>query len=300
MDLKTALNIFLTPLKATTATSYRLVLDPFMNYIGPARPLVDIGPQHIAEYISVIQKRDYAIATRAKHAKTVKTFFNWCVKQGFLEQSPARIWTMPRVPRNITRDKAMTDDELEAILQYLRWKPRHYAVALFLADTGCRISGAASLTIDRLDLDHLRATVIEKGDKERPVIYGEETAEAIRTWLRESPRVKGNFVFSPKGQQINADSISQMLRRACQKVGVRTLSGHSLRHRKGHQLADAHVAPTIAATVLGHSDPGITLKHYYPGDWETAETEMRKLAVKPSKKAKQEGRIIAFPNSRSS
>lgn len=300
MNLETAIAIFLAPLKTTTANSYRYALEPFQRYIGPARPLESIGPQHIAEYATVIQQSDYAVATRLKHAKTVRVFFNWCVKQGLIESSPARIWKMPRVPQAITREKAMTDTELGKLLEYLRWKPRHYATVMFIADTGCRISGAATLKEEHLDLDNLRATVIEKGDKTRLVIYGPATGNAIRAWLIRRPKNAGPYVFSRDGKPFNAKTISQMIRRACQKVGVRTLSGHSLRHRKGHQLADAHVPISIAATALGHSDPNTTLKHYYPADWETAEREMRNLALKPKEMPDAPANIVKFPNSRSS
>ena len=81
------------------------------------------------------------------------------------------------------------------------------------------------------------------------------------------------------------ENVSLIIRRAAQLAGVRVLSSHSLRHRKGHQLADSRIAPSIAATVLGHSDVVITLQHYYPADWESAEQAMRELMTDPAKLA---------------
>ncbi len=41
--------------------------------------------------------------------------------------------------------------------------PRDYALALFLADTGCRVAGVVGLKFGDLDLEHGTAEVFEKG-----------------------------------------------------------------------------------------------------------------------------------------
>ncbi|MCB0079217.1 MAG: hypothetical protein KDD73_17590, partial [Anaerolineales bacterium] len=46
-------------------------------------------------------------------------------------------------------------------------------------------------------------------------------------------------------------------------------------------LADARVAPSIAATALGHTSIQTTLDHYYPGDWESAEKALRETHRAP-------------------
>lgn len=75
------------------------------------------------------------------------------------------------------------------------------------------------------------------------------------------------------------DSLGQLFTRICKRAGIPSYGPHSLRHRKGHQLADAKVNPSTAAMVLGHSDPTITLQHYYPKDWERAKREANNLAT---------------------
>jgi integrase/recombinase XerD len=282
MKLVTAVTLFLNEYRNTeTQTAYASAVLPLMAYLGEDMPIADIKPLNLVSYHQMLQAKPYAPATRRKHVKGIKTFFNFLIRVELLDRSPARAIKTQRIASYISRDKAMTDDELRLVLDCVRWKPRDHALITFLADTGCRAGGAAGLRLKDLDLDNLRATVIEKGEKSRFVAYGDDCAKSITRWLRTrlEKGQHGEYVFSRRGEQLTADTVSQILRRACIRAGVRSLGSHSLRHRKGHQLADARVAPSIAATALGHSDPVITLQHYYPADWATAEMELRKLAI---------------------
>lgn len=282
MKLRDAINLFLDEQRPTTRKSYYYVMINMQEYIGPAKPIDEIKSEHLIEYAQNVRSRDYASATIQKYIKTFKTFFNWLVKMRLLQYSPAQPIKGERLKRNIERSKAMTDEELEKILEFARWKPRDYALVLFLADTGCRASGAAGLTIDDLNLSEHRATVTEKGDKMRLVSYGDESAAAIARWLLQRNASAGVYVFSHNGNRMISGSLSKVVRRLSIKVGIRSLGPHSMRHRKGHQLADAKVAPSVAATALGHDNPTITLEYYYPADWGRAEEELRKLVIKTS------------------
>lgn len=293
MELKQAVNLFLGEYQnASTREAYYYVLIDMMNYMGPARPLTDIGKPTMIQYSQHMANKGWAPATVQKHHKTIKTFFNWLIKLDLLEKSPATVLKQKRLPSCVSREKAMSDEEYARILEYARWKPRDFALILFLGDTGCRIGGAAGLQEQHLDLDQCSGVVTEKGDKKRPVAYGSACAQALRKWLIQRKAGGPNkYVFSHSGKKMTASSLSQVVRRACIKCGIRSIGAHSLRHRKGHQLADAKVAPTVAATALGHSDPTITLKHYYPQDWERAEAALRQLA-QPSE---QPDKIVNFP-----
>ncbi len=289
MKLNAATELFLKSFEnPQTRRAYRSGIELLKQIISPDTPVADIKPMQIILVQQAIEARKWTQATKRKAVKSIKTFFNWLVKYEVLEKSPARAVKTKRLPTYVSRDKAMQERELQKVLDYVFFKPRDYALILFLADTGCRAGGASGLRVDDLDLQKQVATVTEKGNKTRPVIFGPKTANAIRGWLNRRGEVKGSYVFSRDGHQIKPSNISQIVRRACLAVGVRSLGSHSLRHRKGHQLADQHVAPSIAATALGHSDPTITLQHYYPADWESAEREMRQLVVSD----KDDGKVI--------
>ncbi|MCK6581070.1 MAG: tyrosine-type recombinase/integrase [Anaerolineae bacterium] len=290
-SLKQVINLFLgAQQNAETRRTYQKTLHLMRDHLGPARLLTSITPQMLVEFFNtVIYPRDLAPATVQKHIKTIKTFFNWSVNLDILSKSPARAIKGKKLPPAIDRSKAMQDSELAALLDAVTHKPRDYALILWLADTGARRGGAAGLMLADVDFMQNRARVTEKGGVERTVAFGEDCARAIRYWLgyrsMRTKRLKGTYVFSQDGGPMRAENVSLVIRRAAKLAGTRVLSSHTLRHRKGHDLADAHVAPSIAATALGHSDPMITLRYYYPADWDTAEKELRQLMTDPRKLA---------------
>lgn len=309
MKLMNAVKLFLhTYDNPHTKKTYRRTVGDFAKFVGENRPVASLSYDHVMEFDDDLKTRGYAPATLNQRRKNMKTFLAWLIDMRYIDTNLGRIIKTKRQPRRISRDKAMSDDEFRLLHDYFereanrqyhnlgkrkRWNHiRNYAQFLFIADTGCRIGGSASLIHDKLDLLKREALLIEKGEKPHRVTFGHATVIALRRWLLARPICDHDHVFvvqSPKSTEINPihpDTISEEMRRACARlreegVKIRTLSGHSLRHRKGHQLADAGVQPTIAATALGHESVMTTLEHYYPDDWETAREELQKLVEKP-------------------
>jgi integrase/recombinase XerD len=278
--LRAALDLFLGEYdKATTTRAYAGVLLPMADSIGAGRPVNLITAADLHAYCQDVKARTKSAATYQKHIKAIKRFFNWLLSIKEITESPAVTLKQQRLKPGVGKDKAATDEEVELILKVCFGHARNYAIANLIADTGCRAGGVASLRVDNLDLDNLRAVVTEKGDKSRPVWFTEQTAQALREWLIQRPAVKSPWVFcNPDGSPMKSSSVSQVIRRASKDApGCRSLGPHSFRHRKGHQLADAGVAVTIAAKVLGHEDAKITADFYYPHDYERAEEALRSI-----------------------
>jgi integrase len=279
MTLQEAIDLFIGGYKPSTRETYGYPLAYLRDMLGAARPMKDITPAHLTAYF---QTRKSKPATLRRYIKTCKTFFNWAVRLRIIEQSPAEPIKTTKIPHAVDRSKAITDEEVGLLLKACKDSPRDYALVLFLLDTGCRRGGATGLRVGDIDWFRSEANVTEKGDKKRKVLFGEDCRTAIIRWLEfRSVRYKvtGIYVFSFDGEPFLARNISAAFRKACKTAGIRNLGPHSARHRKGHQLADEKVAPTIAATALGHESERTTLAFYYPRDWDTAAAELRKLTT---------------------
>jgi integrase len=285
MKLKNALELFLAVDRARQTTqTYAKFLRPFVLAIGPERPLDIIQPVDIAVFVNDMKERTEIYAdhpkrptvaaglapmTVFKNVKMIKTFFSWCVKQGYLVESPAAFLVNRRPIRPLGMGKAATDEELAAMLDAARYKPRDYALMLLLAQSGCRAGEAAGLRIGSLDLERLIAYVNGKGNLTRPIYFCQEAAEAMDAWLKVRPKVKHDFVFtSTRGHQaLTGESVSDVVRRLSRTVGLsRTLGAHSLRHRVGLIFARMHVAPRVTQHYLGHTNIKTTLEYYQDVD----------------------------------
>jgi len=286
MRLDEAVQLFVdTYDKETTRRTYLLALRAVIDIIGGGRDIEDISTSDLIRVQNYLQKKDLAAATLRQRINSVKTFFNWLYKFEFKKENPGKIIKAKRPRRPQTREKAVTDDELEMLLNFVQYSNRRdYALLLFLADTGCRVGGAAGLRESDIDWEKREATVTEKGDRTRQVKFGKSTAIALRTYLLSRKATSGNFIFSMDGSQIKSSSVSQRIRYICrglrkQGYQIRTISAHAFRHRKGHMLADARIAPSVAATALGHESVLTTLEFYYPDDWESAASVLDELSL---------------------
>lgn len=274
-----------------TQRAYSSCLIPMQEFLGLARPVDTIKPPHLVEYAQHIAQRGLAQATINKIYKSIKTFFNWLIKLELIQTSPARVLKITRRSRYVDKDRAMSDYELNQILDLAKWDKRKYALVLFLADTGCRAGGASALRMDDVRLDLMEATVTEKGDKSRTVWYGDDCRDALRVWFLARKGDKGEYVFTSSGKKTTSAVISQIIRRLCDKAGIKGYGAHSLRHRKGHTMADAGVPATVVATVLGHENPQTTLDYYFPRDQARAAVAARSHAMRTDK---ARVRIIPF------
>lgn len=304
MDLQKAVRLFLGQHKPTTEYAYRHALHPLRDWIGGDHTLASITPALLIEYVNghILKRppgqRPFSPATQRKLVRTIRIFFNWCVKMEMLRRSPARHLELPKENPDLTRDKAMTDAELAALLDYFRQRPypRDYALLVFLRDSGARRGGAAGLRLRDMQWDDLTADVKEKGDLWRKVAYSEGCARAIRHWLMwrgDHYRIKGEYVFSRDGLKPDAQIFTVAFHRACAKLGLRPLGPHTVRHRLGFKLNDAGYSLTVSATVLGNT-PEVMRDYYSPRDWASAETAARALMPGGERDAGKSN-VITFP-----
>lgn len=279
MRLHEALRVFLrADWSPATRQTYAKVLEKFIDGIGSLRSLDLITPEDLDDYVITLRELTVKYAdhpsrptveeplasdTIYKRIKTIKRFFNWCVARGYINESPARFLTNKRPVRPLGQDKAATDHEVSELLAAARFHPRNWAVMLVLVQSGARASEVAGLKISNLHLDEGRATVDGKGDKRRWIYFGPETAEAINAWLQvRPPDATHDYVFTSTrgGGPLNAQAISQITRRLCDKAGLdRSLGAHSLRHFVGMKLARSKVPATVIQQYLGHTNIDTTM-----------------------------------------
>jgi integrase len=144
MKLKEALDLFpLVDRADQTRETYRKFLTRFVVAVGPDRPLDLIRPEDIDAFVLDMRTRQTKYADHPKrptenvrlstttvyrNAKMIKAFFSWCVKRGYIEQSPARFLTNTKPVRPLGQGKAATDSELELLLAGVQFEPRDRAV----------------------------------------------------------------------------------------------------------------------------------------------------------------------------
>lgn len=281
-----------------TNRDYAYRLDKLVAAIGPERDVSHVTPDDLFDYLDALRRSspDLKPSSLAVYVGTWHTFFNWCIQEEYLVRSPVRRIRV-RVPDPEPVDRAIPTSVLNAMLEAVRYHVRNYAILLFLIDTGCRVGGAQSLTLPRLNLDAGQARLFEKGGHWHTAYFGEVTAAAIEAWLKERHPAKHDYVWTTTGKAasaIGAEAISDVVRWAAARIGSPKLwGGHSIRHAVGHAYAEADVPLWITGKKLGHRS-NVTQRYYPSGEKQLKEIT-KAMPLAPLRQATDTGsKIIRF------
>ncbi|HEX8238065.1 MAG TPA: tyrosine-type recombinase/integrase [Abditibacteriaceae bacterium] len=140
------------------------------------------GRKNLTQAVRPITVKDYDVCLRA--------FFDWSVKRGALTETLFKHIDKPRV-RAETK-QPLSQRRVLGLLQAAQSSTqpeRDTAILSFLLDTGCRASELISITLEQLDLESRCCRVLGKGNKHRTLYFGEETAKALRHYLKATKRL---------------------------------------------------------------------------------------------------------------
>jgi len=270
MNLSEAVHLFEYAKRAENASVhtlawYRAKTGLLLDSLGDDRELEAITVHDLRRWLTWLQKeRPRSDVTRASDVRFCRIFFGWCEREGLLPLSPAARLKVPRPPRKEPRH--LTDDELARLLAAARESCAcEYALIRFIADTGCRASGAAGLTLEDLNFGQLRARLYEKGRKERWAYFSLETVHALIRCLTD--RIAGLCPQDPlfvdrAGKPLDRHRIRRIFDRLGKAAGVEPCSPHRLRHSFARRLLANGADLGTVKELMGHTDIQTTYNEY--------------------------------------
>lgn len=213
------------------------------------------------------------------YIRSWRTFFHWCIYQEYAKHNPASRLKKPQLPNE--PPKALARDDLVRLLEVAASNPRNYAIVCFLADTGCRVGGAAHLLCEDLDLDRGRATVREKGrggsHNARIVYMKPRTVQVIRDYLAVRSG-KHERLFQGGQGNLTEGGFNQLLKRLAKKAGITgRCNPHAFRHGFARGALNNGADLATLSELLGHSSVMVTAKFY--ARWADEELAKKHHAV---------------------
>ena len=243
--------------------------------------LEHVERRHIRAYLVKMQEAGNSPYTIDQHRRTINTFFNWCVKQGYLDSNPMALVRKPTLPKK--RVPRLSLEQFRRLLELVKTETGHpvrnYAIVLLLGDSGLRLGEVERLNIEDVHLDELYVRVLGKGNKERLVPISQHTARAIRKWLEIRPECDSEALFVVEHQgaykRISGNTIRLMLHRLRDKLGVPKLSPHLLRHTFANIFLRENGDLRALQEILGHADVNTTAMIYTEPDIEDLKAKHR-------------------------
>jgi integrase/recombinase XerC len=263
-------------LSPATVVAYRRDLSQLAAFLRRAhRDLPGAGIDDLRRFLAQLTSLGYARASIARRVGAIHTFYRWAVSSGAVAEDPAALLGRPKVISRLpvvlrvaeaaalveAPDAAEDASEIESAVAL-----RDRAILELMYGSGLRVSEVAGVTVDRVDLDRGRVTVVGKGDKEREVPLGDPARRAVVAWLTVrsvlAPEQGDELFMNRRGRPIGPRDI----RRLVGRYGRAALSGrrvtpHTLRHSFATHLLEGGADIRAVQEMLGHASV-VTTQRY--------------------------------------
>lgn len=254
-------------LSVNTCRAYRRDLDAFHAFCKETsiKDWVQLKAGVVRQYVGLLHRRGYGGHSIQRNLSALRSFCDFLIKEGVLQQNPAKGVSAPRAARrlpkvlDVDRVSALLDGDVDNPLEI-----RDQAMFELMYSSGLRVSELAGLDRHDLDLREGMVSVTGKGAKQRLVPVGNRAIAAIERWLH--PRGEwlaeaetALFISQRTGQRLSVRSMQQRLHRLARIRGLDTrLNPHMLRHSFATHMLESSSDLRAVQELLGHADISTT------------------------------------------
>jgi integrase/recombinase XerC len=250
-----------------TLKSYRedlldLEADLIESGGGKSPEAGDITTRDLRGWAARLTEAGYAKSTIARRLASVRSFFRFGQREGWVEINPAKPLRNPRQSRTLPH--FLTTDELGQLLDAppanSKLGLRDRAMLETMYSAGLRVSELVGLCDGDLDLTAGLLQVRGKGRKERIAPVGSFAIKALGHWLEvrelddREPRGGSAPVFVNRfGRRLTTRSVGRLLEKYIRATSLdgRT-TPHTLRHSFATHLLDGGADIRSVQELLGH------------------------------------------------
>lgn len=278
-----------------TVRAYRDALALLLKFVAKRRgcgmaslQLADLDAEAVMLFLDHIETdRSNSAATRNCRRAAIRSFFKHLLRNDLAHsQQYIRVLAIPAKKARQRPATYLEPEDARLIIGVPDKRTsdgwRDYTLLLFLYNCGARVSEAAGLRWDDLQLTAPRQVRLRgKGRKERLLPLWRETANALHRLRAMVPAGSSQCVFVNRhGQPLTRDGIAYVLRKhaaAAAKVKPtlqrKRITPHVLRHSCAVALLQSGTDVTVIRDYLGHASVATT------GRYITTNLQMKREAM---------------------
>ncbi|MBR5503912.1 MAG: tyrosine-type recombinase/integrase [Methanobrevibacter sp.] len=261
-----------------TIKTYGSIIRNLINYMKDEEKLYD-GRRFLASFRKYIRdlKRD-------KNVTQNYIYLNTVVSKKFLEFNEIYFLDDIRNPkRTKSLPKSLNEKEVKNLIEAVRIeeddtpfkkksKRRDKLILTLLYSTGLRISELVKLLKKDIDFDERTIRVRGKGDKDRIVLFDENTKELLIDYI-DNYQSDSEYIFTNKnGNKLTPRYVQMMIKKYAKEAGItKKVTPHVLRHSFATHLLKNGVDIRVIQQLLGHSSLSTT-QIYTNVDMDTIKT----------------------------
>jgi integrase/recombinase XerD len=255
-----------------TTAAYKNDLGQFVQFLQNGRyahitTWAGITEEVVNHYVDYMKTQTYASSTVARKVAAVKSFFNYLLSRGLIEENPTKEVDSPRVKKRLPQ--TLTAEEVERLLASPTQKHspknlRDTALLTVLYATGMRVTEVVSLTLDDVDLDKQQLTCAGE-DEVRELPFDHKTGRILQAYLAEGrphllkDKSEPALFLNHRGQQLTRQGLWLIIKAYARQAGLnQAVTPHTLRHSfAAHKLESGSNLQDVQK-LLGHANISTT------------------------------------------
>jgi len=255
-----------------TIASYRRDLVQLQNYLEKRRiTLKTLDNIILRGFLSSLFQSGNKKSTVARKLASTRSFLQYCLQKGWLEDNPARVVATPKQGKNVP--SFLSEEEMTHFLD-LPTKPkkaldyRDKALLELLYATGIRVGELVGMNVEDVNFNQRLIRVRGKGKKERLLPFGRKAAVSLRDYLPwrkliNQGRIEEEALFlNFRGRRLSSRSVERIVDKYLQRAALRRkISPHSLRHSFASHLLSRGADLRVIQELLGHESLATTQKY---------------------------------------
>jgi site-specific recombinase XerD len=238
---------------------YQRAVNQFFKHTG--KSLETIKKADIRHWLIHLKVEGYKPWTIWTKLTGLKSFFKYCLEEGFIYQNPASEVPFPRIEEKLPY--YLTSEQLNDLRKLTEGRLQERAIVEVLFATGMRISELCSMKKEDINWSE-KVIHIPRGKRKkgRIVPFTRECAEHLKAYL-DSRADNLPYVFLTlrfKDRAIHPDTVGQLFRAYSKRLEFK-VTPHTLRHTFAAHLASRRMPLDCIQVLLGHEQPHLT--QYY-------------------------------------
>jgi len=256
-----------------TIISYKNDLNQLLRYTS-AEQGVDVTSVDINRidrltirlWLGSLSEDGMAKNTIARKVASLRSFFKYCFKRGYIQKNPAHLLIVPKKEKRLP--KTVLSEDIHHMMELASEDDpvivQDRAILELFYSTGIRLNELIVLNITDLDLQNKQLIVQGKGNKQRIVPLGQHAISACvkhlksRKKLLNSKSTSGDLkalFIAPRGARMNHRKVQRTIRDYFMRISeITQKSPHILRHSFATHMLDAGADIRLIKEFLGHAN----------------------------------------------
>lgn len=251
-----------------TVLSYTRDLREFFAYVKEVgiQDIKNVNHTNIIAYMYELEKRKKASATIARSIASLRSFYNFLVCCGKMQENPTIDITLPKIERKVP--KVLSKEQVELLLMQPDGKDvrgkRDKAMLELLYATGIRVTELVSLQVGDINLP-LSYIHCKTEKKSRMIPIGSKAKEALSDYLEQGrgellrQNTEKCLFLNYSGKPMSRQGFWKIIKGYARLAGIEEdITPHTLRHSFAAHLIENGADLHAVQEMLGHSDISTT------------------------------------------